>query len=59
MKNKTKQEKAGTAIKTKMPKGITTFTEKPSEREKQSNEAFDLFSRFTADIIKEEKLFVR
>jgi hypothetical protein len=59
MNNKTKQEKAGTPIKTKMPKGITTFTEKPSERDRQSNQAFDLFSRFTADIIKEEQLFVR
>jgi hypothetical protein len=59
MKNKLKQEKAGTPIKTRLPKGIKTFTEKPSERETQSNEAFDLFSKFTADIIRQEKLFVR
>jgi hypothetical protein len=59
MKNKLKQEKAGKQIKTRLPKGIKSFTEKPSGKEAHSDEAADLFSKFTADIIKQEKLFVR
>ncbi len=44
-------------------KGITPFTERPSERDgsasAEGKEASDLFSYFTANIIKEEKLFTR
>lgn len=61
-------------LKTKIKKsfslmeGILPFTEKPSEsyflpkeenRENTSLKAHDLFSLFTADIIKEEVIFTR
>jgi len=42
---------------------ILPFRERPSEekkdKEEQKIEAFDLFSMFTADIIKEEVVFTR
>ena len=59
MKNKLKQVKADKQPKSSVVRGIKTFTEKPSDREITNNEAFNLFSTFTADIIKEDKLFVR
>jgi hypothetical protein len=58
MKDK-KQVRADKQPKSLMPKGIKSFTEKPADREASNKEAFDLFSRFTADIIREEKLFLR
>ena len=38
-------------------KGLTPFTERPSQRE--DKEVSELFSYFTANIIREEKLFTR
>lgn len=59
MKDKTKQVPATKQPKSLIPKGIKSFTEKPSDREADSKEAFELFTQFTADIIKEEKIFLR
>ena len=38
-------------------KGLKPFTERPSDRD--GREVTELFSYFTANIIKEEKLFTR
>jgi hypothetical protein len=59
MKNKTKQVRAGKQPKSLIPKGIKSFTEKPGDQETSNKEAFELFNRFTAEIIKEEKIFLR
>lgn len=58
MKDK-KQVRTEKQPKSLMPKGIKSFTEKPADREASSKEAFELFTRFTAEIIREEKLFLR
>ncbi len=58
MKDK-KQVRTEKQPKSLLPKGIKSFTEKPADREANSKEAFDLFSKFTAEIIREEKLFLR
>ena len=59
MKDKVNQVRADKQPKSLIPKGIKSFTEKPADRETNSKEAFDLFTRFTADIIREEKIFLR
>lgn len=63
MQKKTKQTKSGKRVKSASNKGIQPFTERPSERDDNPNskgkDASDLFSYFTANIIREEKLFTR
>ena len=63
MQRKVKQTKPRKRIRAVTTKGIQPFTERPSERAESSNgegkDASDLFSYFTANIIREEKLFTR
>jgi hypothetical protein len=59
MKDKLKQVRTDKQEHTLTPKGIKSFTEKPADRERNSKEAFDLFTRFTAEIIREDKIFLR
>jgi len=55
------------ALVRKTKSGIMPYTEKPSEdtsldnkgKSKDKLHASDLFSQFTANVIKEEKIFVR
>ena len=49
------------AVVRKTKSGILPFTEKPSEdtKSKDKLQASELFSQFTANVIKEEKIFVR
>jgi len=59
MKDKLKQVRTDKQTQTLTPKGIKSFTEKPADRERNNKEAFELFTRFTADIIREDKVFLR
>lgn len=65
MRKKEKQtKKLIRLVEKKSGRGILPFTERPSEEETKTTDrsrlaASDLFSLYTADIIKEEKLFIR
>jgi len=60
MKKQTKRSKLIKVLKTVKMDSIIPFKEKPSDKVIESKErASELFSMFTADIIKEDMMFVR
>lgn len=60
MKKQTKRSKLVKVLKTVKIDSILPFKEKPSDTFIESKErASELFSVFTADIIKEDMMFVR
>ncbi len=63
MKKKIKRAKLVKVLKTLKIDAIVPFKEKPSdlqtEEKKNSMDASELFSFFTADIIKEDIIFIR
>ena len=60
MKKKIKRSKLAKVLRTLKIDAIVPFKEKPSDEVKVSNDkASELFCLFTADIIKEDIVFVR